>query len=197
VNLTVLPESPFYKAGGNLSPDDLCYVNRPADMELFEAVGSGQYCYVLTSRQMGKSSLMHRTAVRLRGEGITPVVVDLTGIGTQVTPEQWYFGMLAEIARQLSLSVEMQAYWDENSRHSPLYRFTHAMVDIVVAMTETPLVVFIDEIDSVASIKKSFSTDEFFAAIREWNKSEVYARTVAALATRLAGGARSAGRGLE
>ena len=167
MNLTVLPESPFYKAGGNLSPDDLCYVNRPADMELFEAVGSGQYCYVLTSRQMGKSSLMHRTAVRLRGEGITPVVVDLTGIGTQVTPEQWYFGMLAEIARQLSLSAEMQAYWDENSRHSPLYRFTHAMVDIVVAMTETPLVVFIDEIDSVASIKKSFSTDEFFAAIRQ------------------------------
>jgi lytic murein transglycosylase len=36
-----------------------------------------------------------------------------------------------------------------------------------------------------------------FATIREWNKSEVYARTVAALATRLAGGGRSAGRGLD
>jgi lytic murein transglycosylase len=36
-----------------------------------------------------------------------------------------------------------------------------------------------------------------FAVIREWNKSEVYSRTVAALATRLAGGGRSAGRGAE
>jgi lytic murein transglycosylase len=36
-----------------------------------------------------------------------------------------------------------------------------------------------------------------FAVIREWNKSEVYARTVAALATRIAGGGRSAGRGSE
>jgi membrane-bound lytic murein transglycosylase B len=36
-----------------------------------------------------------------------------------------------------------------------------------------------------------------FAAIREWNKSEVYARTVAAFATRLAGGGRSAGRVAE
>ena len=167
MTITSAPKTSFYKAGGNLGPKDQCYVDRPADAELFDALRTGHYCYVLTSRQMGKSSLMHRTADRLRDEGITPILVDLTGIGTQVTREQWYYGMLAEIGRQLSLTREMEQYWDDNAQHGPLYRFTHALTDIVLRYTETAVTLFIDEIDSVASVKKHFSTDEFFAAIRQ------------------------------
>jgi len=56
----------FFQAGGTLAPDAPSYVERAADRELFERVSAGELCYVLTPRQMGKSSLMAPTAERLR-----------------------------------------------------------------------------------------------------------------------------------
>ena len=38
---------------------------------------------------MGKSSLMVRTAARLREHGIRVVTLDLTALGANVTAEQW------------------------------------------------------------------------------------------------------------
>lgn len=140
------------------------YVVRPADDELFESIQDGHYSYVLTSRQMGKSSLMHRTARRLQEAGITPVLLDLTSIGANLSIEQWYFGLVAEIGHQLSVKDEMDCYWTENERHGPLYRFTHAISEIGLTHVEGPLAIFIDEIDFIRGLK--FSTDEFFAAIR-------------------------------
>jgi hypothetical protein len=52
-----------------LKTDTPSYVQRRADAELHDALQAGHFCYVLTSRQMGKSSLMVRMAVRLRAEG--------------------------------------------------------------------------------------------------------------------------------
>ena len=49
---------------------------------------------MLTSRQMGKSSLMVRTAARLREEGVGVAVLDLTATGQNLTAEQWYDGLL-------------------------------------------------------------------------------------------------------
>jgi hypothetical protein len=71
----------FFKAGGALDPDAPSYVTRQADDELMAAALSGQYCNVLTARQMGKSSLMVRTVRRLRESGARTVVIDLTGVG--------------------------------------------------------------------------------------------------------------------
>jgi molybdopterin-guanine dinucleotide biosynthesis protein len=46
----------------------------------------------LTSRQMGKSSLMVRAAARLREHGLAVVIIDLTALGQHLTVEQWYNG---------------------------------------------------------------------------------------------------------
>jgi len=75
----------YFKAGGTLHLSSPSYVRRAADDELFRQALAGQFCYVLTSRQRGKSSLMIRTAERLREAGVQTSIVDLSGLGTQVT----------------------------------------------------------------------------------------------------------------
>jgi hypothetical protein len=57
----------------------------------YEALLRSEFCYILNSRQMGKSSLWLQTMNRLQSEGVCCGVIDLTAIGTQeVTPQQWY-----------------------------------------------------------------------------------------------------------
>jgi len=62
------PESNFYVTGGTLRHDAASYVERQADKDLLDGLLKGEFCYVLTSRQMGKSSLMVRTAQELRSQ---------------------------------------------------------------------------------------------------------------------------------
>jgi hypothetical protein len=54
-----------FRTSGAVLPDST-YIQRAADAELFEYLSVGEYCYVLAARQMGKSSLLWRTAGRQR-----------------------------------------------------------------------------------------------------------------------------------
>ena len=72
------PREDFYVAGGTLDPGSPSYVERQADRELFERTLAGEFCWVLATRQMGKSSLMARTARRLGEHGIRTAAIDLS-----------------------------------------------------------------------------------------------------------------------
>ncbi len=160
------PEAPatdFFVAGGTLKAEEPSYVRRPADDELFELASSGQFCYVLTPRQMGKSSLMIRTARRLAEQGARAAIVDLTQIGVDTTAEQWYLGLLSQLKRSLRLSVDPADWWQARSALSPAQRFTDFLRDVVLVEIQARVVIFIDEIDS--TLKFDFR-DDFFAAIR-------------------------------
>ena len=70
--------SQFFKVGGTLSLDAISYIKRPADEQLLQLTLTGEYCNVLTARQMGKSSLMVRTAQSLQEQGVRTAIIDLT-----------------------------------------------------------------------------------------------------------------------
>src|SRR5690242_10064582 len=117
----------FYITGGTLTPGAPSYLERRADQELYDALRRGEYCYVLTSRQMGKSSLMIHTTARLRAAGVAVAVLDLTGIGQGLTREQWYDGLLARLGQQLDLEEELEAFWLDHERLGPLQRWLTAL----------------------------------------------------------------------
>ncbi|MDT4896704.1 MAG: hypothetical protein QOH25_1781 [Acidobacteriota bacterium] len=158
--------SDFYVIGGTLQRDAPSYVKRQADDKLYNGLSAGQFCYVLTSRQMGKSSLMVRTSVRLRADDVAVVVLDLTAIGQNVTAEQWYEGLLDLIGQQLNLEEELEKFWLANKRIGPLQRWMRAIREVVMKHKRGRIVIFVDEIDAVRSL--TFSTDEFFAGVREF-----------------------------
>src|SRR5438874_12957901 len=163
---TTITPTNFYVIGGTLQRNAPSYVPRRADEDLYNGIKAGKFCYVLTSRQMGKSSLMVRTAVRLRQEGVAVAVLDLTAIGINLTVEQWYDGLLNQIGQQLNLEEELEDFWFEHKRMSPLLRWSSAIREVVLPRSTEQVVIFVDEIDTVRSLP--FSTDEFFAAIREF-----------------------------
>jgi len=155
----------FYVVGGTMWPDAQSYVRRSCDEELYAGLVENDFCHVLTARQMGKSSLMVRTAARLRKSGIRVAALDLTGIGTNLTPEQWYSGLIVQLGDRLKLEDELLDFWSANLSIGPMQRWISAIRKVVLPARAGRLVIFIDEIDAVASL--SFSTDEFFSGIRE------------------------------
>ena len=166
-NFSVLSEGTeeHFHVSGTLRHDAPCYVEREADRDLLQGLLKGEFCYVLTSRQMGKSSLMARTANRLRERNEHVVTLDLTAIGQNVSVEQWYDGLLGRIGRRLDLENELDEYWLAQQRMNPVRRFFAALREVVLTRCSGRVVLFVDELDVVRSLP--FETDEFFAAIRE------------------------------
>jgi hypothetical protein len=158
--------SEFYVTGGTLRHDAPSYIERRADRELSEGLLQGEFCYVLTSRQMGKSSLMVRTVKRLRDNGVAVAVLDLTAIGQNLSLEQWYDGLISRLGQQLDLEDELADFWEDHPELGPLQRWVTAIEEVVLGRLSSKVVIFVDEIDIVRSLQ--FSTDEFFAAIREF-----------------------------
>jgi hypothetical protein len=162
----MMPTSRFYQVGGTLWVDVPSYVERAADTELDRHVREGEFCYVLTTRQMGKSSLMVRMARRLKDEGKHAAIVDLSAIGSDsrlITADQWYYSIADAILDKLDLEEDLEAWWDDPARAAPAQRLVQFFRDVVLRQTSGSVVIFVDDIESTLSLPFA---DDFFAAIR-------------------------------
>lgn len=156
----------FYVAGGTLPPGTPSYVERPADRELYAALLRGELCYVLTARQMGKSSLMARTAKRLQSQGVRTAAIDLSYVGSkksELTPNHWYFGVADAIYRRLGTAGSLREWWEEHAGVPDAQRLIDFFREVLLPAFPESLVVFVDEIDSTLGLG---FTDDFFAALR-------------------------------
>ena len=156
----------FYVTGGTMSPDADSYVLRAADKELLRSVRAGELCYVLTSGQMGKSSLMARAAKELAGVGVQSVQVTLEticGSGEAPGPDRFLYRIAHAIHKALEITAELSDWWRARELLSASERFREFLVELLLDSCHCPVAVFIDEIDLTIGFK---AADDFFAAMR-------------------------------
>ena len=170
MNFTTKPS--YYQVGGSLTNNAPNYVKRQADEDLYNRLKAGEFCYVLNSRQMGKSSLQVRTIQRLTNEGIACAAIDISEIGNRgVTPEQWYAGLLRILENNFNLSdiVNVRTWWRDRNFLTPVQRLSEFIETVLLPNISSNIVIFIDEIDSILAL--DFPADDFLALIRScYNK---------------------------
>jgi hypothetical protein len=102
------------QVGGTLNPRQHLYVERSEDKIFLRLLLDKQYVNVLTSRQMGKSSLMMRAVHQLDAQGVRWVTIDLASeLGSPPDLNAYYMGLLSKVVRSLRLKLDLKTWWAE------------------------------------------------------------------------------------
>jgi WD40 repeat protein len=163
--------SKYFVVGGPVEPGRDCYIVRDADARIYTRLLEDDYCHVLASAHMGKTSLMAHTAKRLRDDGVRVATVDLAQISGRDSADdvgRWYYSIAYRIIRELRIRSDMQMWWQERSGLTNMQRLREFFLEVVLENTEERVVIFIDRIDAV--VGRPFARD-LLAAVRACSDS--------------------------
>src|SRR5262249_35817162 len=139
------------------------YIERPEDAQVRDLLLRGEYVNVLSARQMGKSSLMVRVMDTLQAHDIRAATVDLAAeVGAPETPVAFYQTLLTRISDGLYLDLDVAAWWCERPNDTVNRRILAFSAEVLEQIT-SPVVIFLDEIDSTLRLPY---TDDLFTTIR-------------------------------
>jgi len=127
-----MTEPSIYTFGGTVQAGSGIYIKRKADDELLALCRQAEIALVLSSRQVGKSSLMVRTAEQLEADHIRSAIIDLSAIGTQVTQDEWYLGILNQINDTLKFKTDIFSWWKDHDGLGPTQRLTNFLRDVLL-----------------------------------------------------------------
>ncbi|MEO0645514.1 MAG: AAA-like domain-containing protein [Cyanobacteria bacterium J06650_10] len=165
-----------YQVGGNLTNDAPSYIVRSADTQLYAALKAGEFCYVLNTRQMGKSSLMVRISHQLQADGYRCAVLDMSVVGSEdLSADQWYKSIATLLWDRFELGnlATLREWWQDLSSLSVSQRLGQFLDRLLlVDCPAEKIVIFIDEIDTILGL--GFSVDDFFALIRSCYNQRAY-----------------------
>jgi hypothetical protein len=170
----------LYSYSGALSEESPTYVKRDADDQLFDALKDGKFCYVLESRQTGKSSLRVQIMKRLKKDNIYYFNYDMSKLGKSAkSAEEWYQDQITNCIKNFIQNYEidllnkdtkldevlskLKEWWEARSG-SNLGKYEDFLEGCLLNNIKGNIVFFIDEIDS--AIHLPFSVDDFFGFIR-------------------------------
>jgi WD40 repeat protein len=108
---------------------------------------------VLGARGIGKSSLMHRVARRLRDSGELVAVVDLVQIGVLAergSGRGWGMAIAERVAREVELDADVGPWWRANKKDES-ERLAEFFWRVVLANTTAPITVFFDGLGATAA----------------------------------------------
>jgi WD40 repeat protein len=169
-------KEPFFRVGGAVGLTAPSYIPRRADTQILEALQSGEYCYVFSSRQVGKTTLVLSVAARLRELGVPVLYLDLEAMPKSVTEEQFYERLFKALSFLIVehdplLEEKLEEYWHKHEESIPLFRWLEAIRCVVLPNLTGRLIILIDEVDKTRTLsfsKDNSYSDDFFAGIRSF-----------------------------
>ena len=123
---------------------------------------AGEFVNVVTSRQMGKTSLVYRAMAQLAPQRYQFAYYDLSKLRSETDSRRYFQTLVGEIARELDSAVDLEAFWAERGNQTVSQGFIDFFRQIL-ANSSGQVIVVLDEIDS--TLEQDF-TDDLFTAIR-------------------------------
>ncbi|HID64297.1 MAG TPA: DUF4062 domain-containing protein [Anaerolineae bacterium] len=152
----------IFQAGGALPADHPTYVERQADHDALRAALDGEYLHVIAPRQVGKTSLLKRLAVRLGEMGWRCAYVDLSTLMDFPKPD-WY----AELGKALAHSLTP----DQAPALSNQVDLRRYLLDQALPWPNSQpcIALFLDEVEGTGKAQDTDGTpfsDTFFMTLR-------------------------------
>ena len=150
---------PLFYTGGALPPDYPYYVLRQADHAACRAMDKGKLIYIVAPRQIGKTSLLKRLAIRLENQGWHCCFVDLATLRNLKRP-RWYRHLGEMVAHARGIDVILSPLKDQQD----FRKFLLNDVGLGWSFNPSKIALFLDEVEGLLGLDFS---DEFLMTLRD------------------------------